>query len=83
MNTDTKFKSLKIDYPAWGEHKGKLVATICVSGKNSETTMILPDAIGEKILQLSKEAILEGVEQAANDFIFELTTLIPDQLLLK
>jgi hypothetical protein len=83
MNPNTTFKSLKIEAPIWGEHKGKLVATICVSGKNSETTMILPDSVGEKILHLVKEAIIDGVEQAANDFIFELTTLIPDQLLLK
>ncbi len=83
MNPTPKFKSLKIESPSWGEHKGKLVATICVSGKNSETTLILPDAVGEKILTLAKEAIIDSVEQAANDFIFELTTLIPDQLLLK
>lgn len=76
------FKSLKIEAPEWGEHKGKLVAEISIRGDKSTTTMILPDEVAEKILQLSKQALIDGVEKAANDFIFEITTAIPDKLLL-
>lgn len=45
-------------------------------------TMVLPDEVAEKLLHVSKKAIIDGVESAANDFIFELTTEIPDTLLL-
>lgn len=75
-----KFRSLKIEAPQWGENKGKLVAEIEISGDKSKTTMILPDDVGEKILRLAKEAIIDGVEKAANDFIFEITTSIPETL---
>lgn len=75
-----KFKSLNIEAPQWGDHKGKLVAQLEIEGDKSKTTLVLPDEVGEKILILAKEAIIDGVEKAANDFIFEITTLIPDQL---
>lgn len=75
-----KFKSLKIEAPLWGENKGKLVAEISISGDKSSTTMILPDAVAEDILRLAKNAIIDGVEKAANDFIFEITTSIPDTM---
>jgi len=78
--TTMKFESLKIEAPQWGDNKGKLVAEICIKGDKSRTTMVLPDEVGEKILRLAKEAIIDGVEKAANDFIFEITTAIPETL---
>jgi hypothetical protein len=73
-----KFESLKIESVKYGENKGKLIAEICIRGENSRTTMELPPAVADKILQLAKAAIIDGVETAANDFIFELTTAIPE-----
>lgn len=78
-----KFRSLKIESPLWGENKGKLVAEIEIAGEKSKTTLILPDVVAEKILHLAKEAIIEGVEKVANDFIFEITTSIPDTLMIE
>ena len=75
-----KFRSLKIEAPQWGENQGKLVAEISIKGDKSTTTMILPDDVAEKILRLAKEAIIDGVEKATNDFIFEITTAIPETL---
>jgi hypothetical protein len=75
-----KFKSLKIDVAQWGENKGKLVAEISISGDKSSTTMILPDKVADDILKLAKNAIIDGVEKAANDFIFEITTHIPETI---
>lgn len=75
-----KFKSLKIEAAQWGPNQGKLVAEISISGDKSTTTMILPDEVGEQILRLAKAAIIDGVEKAANDFIFEITTAIPETL---
>jgi len=75
-----KFKSLKIESPTWGENKGKLVAEISINGDKSTTTMVLPDEVAEKILRMAKDALIDGVEKAANDFIFEITTSIPDTL---
>jgi len=75
-----EFRSLKIEAAQWGENKGKLIAELEVKGEKSKTTLILPDDVGEKILILAKTAIIDGVEKAANDFIFEISTLIPDQL---
>jgi len=75
-----KFRSLKIEAPQYGENKGKLIAEIEISGHKSKTTMVLPDAVAEKILCMAKAAIIDGVEQAANDFIFEITTAIPETL---
>ena len=77
-----EFESLKIEAVHYGEDKGKLVAEICIKGDKSRTTMKLPNEVGERILQLAKHALIDGVEQAANDFIFELTTLIPESLTL-
>lgn len=77
-----KFRSLKIEVPQWGDKKNKLVAEIEIVGDKSKTTMVLPDDVGEKILALAKNAIIDGVEKAANDFIFEITTSIPDTLLI-
>jgi len=75
-----EFRSLKIEAPQYGDNKGKLVAELEIKGEKSKTTLILPDDVGEQILILAKNAIIDGVEKAANDFIFEITTLIPDQL---
>lgn len=77
-----KFESLKIEAVKYGENKGKIIAEICIQGDKSRTTMELPPEVGDKILQLAKNAIIDGVEKAANDFIFEITTAIPDTLLL-
>lgn len=77
-----KFKSLKIEVPEWGENKGKVVAEIVIGGRKSAVTMVLPDETAGRILQMAKQAVIDGVEDAANDFIFELTTEIPDTLSL-
>ena len=78
-----KFESLKIEAVRYGDNKGKLFAEICIHGDKSRTTMELPPLVADKILQLAKSAIIDGVEKAANDFIFEITTSIPDTLLLE
>jgi hypothetical protein len=77
-----KFRSLKIEAPRWGKNEGKLIAEIEIDGEKSKTTMQLPDEVAEKILHLAKQAIIDGVEKAANDFIFEITTSIPETLLI-
>lgn len=77
-----QFESLKIEAVKYGDNKGKLIAEICIHGEKSRTTMELPPAVADKILQLAKNAIIDGVEKAANDFIFEITTAIPDTLLI-
>jgi stalled ribosome rescue protein Dom34 len=83
MNPTSKslFESLKIERKKWGPDDGKLVAEICIRGNKTTTTMILPDEVAERLLKVAKEAVIDGVEQAANDFIFELTTAIPETLL--
>lgn len=78
-----KFRSLKIETVQYGPDKGKLTAEITLTGNKSTTTMFLPDDVATRILALAKEAIIDGVEKAANDFIFEITATIPDSLLLK
>ncbi len=77
------FQKLEIEAIQYGENKGKLIAEICIKGHKSRTTMELPPLVADKILQLAKSAIIDGVEKAANDFIFEITTAIPDTLLLE
>jgi hypothetical protein len=77
-----KFKSLKIEVAQWGENTGKLVAELSINGDTSTTTMIMPDDVAEKILVMAKGAIIDGVEKAANDFIFEITSAIPETLLI-
>lgn len=75
-----KFKSLKIEAERWGKNEGKLVATINIGDENADVTLILPDDVGDKILELSKSAIIDAVEKTANDFIFDITTHIPNRL---
>ncbi len=80
--TAMTFESLKIEAEKWGENKGKLTAEITIKGKNAKTCLILPDSVGDEILQLAKSAIIDAVEQSANDFIFEITTAIPKSMTL-
>ena len=75
-----KFESLKIEAVQWGNEKGKLKAELRLSGEKASTTLKLSDDVGEKILILAKQAIIDAVEQTANDFIFEITTMIPETL---
>ena len=77
------FQKLEIEAIQYGENKGKLIAEISIRGDKSRTTMELPPLVADKILQLAKNAIIDGVEKAANDFIFEITTCIPDSLNLE
>lgn len=81
-NTDMTFESLKIETVKYGINEGKIIAEICIRGKKSRTTMELPSEVADRILKLAKNAIIDGVEKAANDFIFEITTSIPDTLLI-
>jgi hypothetical protein len=78
----TKFQSLKIERARWGDNKGKLEGVLDIGGKKGNLSLKLPDELAEQILQLAKNAIIDGVEQTANDFIFEITTAIPETPLL-
>jgi len=82
LNTDMKFRFLKIEAVQYGTDKGKIVAQIAIDGEKSSITMVLPDEVADRIMKLAKNAIIDGVEKSANDFIFEITTAIPDTLLL-
>jgi hypothetical protein len=77
------FQKLEIEAIQYGDNKGKLIAEISIRGDKSRTTMELPPLVADKILQLAKNAIIDGVEKAANDFIFEITTSIPDSFNLE
>lgn len=74
---------LKIERVKYGKDEGKLLATISFRGAKVKTTMELPQETADNILKLAKNAIIDAVEQSANDFIFELTTGIPEQLNLE
>jgi hypothetical protein len=76
------FQSLKIERVIYGSDRGKLKAELCVGGERARTTFDLPEEVSERILRLAKDAIIDAVEKSANDFIFEVTTSIPDTLLL-
>lgn len=76
------FNHLKIERQKWGKNEGKLVAELSLSSDKATTTLILPDDVGEQILRLAKSAIIDAVEKTANDFIFEITTSIPETLKL-
>jgi hypothetical protein len=76
----TSFHSLTIERATWGVDKGKLQAKLTLVADKGTTTLTLPDSVGLSILQLAKTSIIDAVEKSANDFIFDLTTSIPDQL---
>ena len=78
----SKFRSLKIERARWGDNKGKLEGILDIGGEKGNLSLKLPDQLAEQILQLAKTAIIDGVEQTANDFIFEITTAIPETPLL-
>ncbi len=77
------FESLKIERVTYGPDKDKLKTQLCVAGKESRIYMDLPIDVGNKIIQLAKNALIDGVEESANNLIFELTTDIPDSVDLK
>jgi carbon monoxide dehydrogenase subunit G len=74
------FESLNIEAVAYGPDKGKLKTQLCITGKGSRIWMDLPIDVGNKIIQLAKNALIDGVEESANNLIFELTTDIPDNV---
>lgn len=75
-----ELRSLKIEKQRWGNNAGKLTAEICIEGKDANVTLILPNSFADQVLKQAKQAIIDSVEKTANDFIFELTTVIPDTL---
>lgn len=78
----SQFKSLKIEKERWGKDAGKLIGTLDIGGEKGSLSLNIPEYLCDQILQLAKTAIIDGVEQTANDFIFEITTAIPDIPLL-
>lgn len=76
----SQFISLKIERATYGKNKGMLEGSLDIGGEKGRLSLILTEDLAEKILQLAKNAIIDGVEQSANDFIFEITTAIPDTL---
>jgi len=78
----SKFQSLKIERVRYGENKGTLEGVLDIDGTNGRVCLKLTNELADQILQLAKNAIIDGVEQTANDFIFELTTAIPETPLL-
>ena len=77
-----QFKSLKIEKERWGKDAGKLTGVLDIGGEKGSLSLNLPETLCDQILQLAKNAIIDGVEQTANDFIFEITTAIPETPLL-
>jgi len=76
----TLFRELTIERQRYGKDEGKMIAKISFQGEKAATTLELPQDTGDKILQLAKQAIIDAVEQSANDFIFEITTGIPETM---
>lgn len=74
----SKFKLLKIERVQWGKDKGNLKGVLDIGGEKGSLSLNLPEELVDSILQLSRIAIIDGVEEAANDFIFELTAAIPE-----
>lgn len=81
-NSIPNFKSLSIERKTWGEDEGKLVANLSLHSSKNTVSLKLPDKVAEQILILAKSAIIDAVEESANEFIFELTTSIPETLKL-
>ena len=76
-------EKLEIERENYGPDKGRLNAKISIKNDKNRITMELPPAVGTQILQLAKQALIDAVEKSANDFIFDLTTAIPDTLNLE
>jgi len=76
------FKSLSIERKTWGDVAGKLVAELSLQSSKASVTLKLPDSIAEQVLILAKSAIIDSVEESANDFILELSASIPETLKL-
>ena len=78
----SKFNRLVIERVRYGPDKDSLMGTLDIAGEKGAVTLKLPDSLADQILQLAREAIIDGVEQTTNDFIFEITTAIPSTLSL-
>lgn len=74
----SQFNSLKIERQRWGNNAGKLEGTLDIGGAKGSLSLKLSDSLANQILQLAKSAIIDSVEETANEFIFELTTAIPE-----
>lgn len=77
------FQSLEIERVSWGDDKGKLKGKLRISSQAGDVTLKLNDSMADKLLQVAREAIIDSVEQTANDFIFQLTTAIPHTMKLE
>ena len=78
--TTIQLNELKIERQRWGADEGKYIATISIQGKDASVQMELPTETADQVLKLAKTALIDAVEKSANDFIFELTTAIPETL---
>ncbi len=72
-----QFEKLEIERIAWGDEKGKLKGRLRLSSKSGDVSLNLRPDLSERLLELARDAIIDSVEDAANAFIFELTTAIP------
>ena len=73
-----KFKSLTLEIPEWGENKDNLIAELCIRNEKTKMTMQLPPEVAGRILQVAKNALINGANLATNEFISGINTSIPD-----
>jgi hypothetical protein len=81
--SNVRFNSLKIERVRWGDDKGKIEGELDIQGQKGTVSLKLSHELTDQILQLAKNAIIDGIEETANAFIFEITTAIPETLLLE
>lgn len=78
MDDLLKFNSLLIERERFGANKGEVTGRLRIEGRNGDICLNLPPSITKKLLEVSKAALIDVVEETANEFIYEITTSIPD-----
>ena len=70
------FESLEIERERFGKEKGQLKGKLRISSKSGDVMLRLNDSLVGAVMRLSKDALIDSVEETANEFIFELTTAL-------
>lgn len=74
-----EFKKLEIEKPWYGEHKGKIIATLEVEGKSSKMTVELSESASIEIMKQCAGIVASAAAEKAEEFRAEfLQAIAPD-----
>ena len=65
---------LEVKKKTWGEHQGKLLATITIVDDSARYEVQLPPDFSDKVVELCKDELVKALKSSTDDFIDRIQT---------